>query len=102
MILRVFRATIHEGKVAAFADFFNTIAIPELKKTAGLVSFAVGKPRAETPNQFCMTMVWKDEAAIEAFVGGNWREARIDPEEKDLIASSSVEHYDLMGGSLDA
>jgi len=51
-----------------------------------------------------MTMVWTSVDAIKAFAGENWTQARIEPEEEHLIASTSVEHYDLLGaaGGLEA
>ncbi len=44
-----------------------------------------------------MTMLWRDLASIKAFAGYNWLEARIEPEERDLIASTSIEHFELLG-----
>lgn len=99
MILRVFRVTVHDGKADEFEDFFRTIAIPQVKNWSGLLSVSAGKPLADDPNTFCMTMIWKDVEALKSFAGENWMEARIEPEEKDLIASLSVEHFDLMGAS---
>lgn len=99
MILRVFRVTVHDGMAAEFEEFFRTIAIPQVKNWPGMPSMSVGKPDAEAPNEFCMTMIWKDVAALKSFAGENWREARIEPEEKHLIASNSVAHYELMSAS---
>ena len=44
-----------------------------------------------------MTMLWRDLDSIKAFTGDTWREARIEPEERDLIASASIEHFELLG-----
>ena len=48
-----------------------------------------------------MTMVWEYVDALKGFAGENWTQARIEPEEKHLIASTSVAHYDLIGASGD-
>jgi len=99
MILRVFHVTVHDGMATEFEEFFRTIAIPQVKNWPGMLSIATGKPNPETPNDFCMTMIWKDVEALKNFAGENWREARIEPEEEHLIASNSVAHYELMAAS---
>lgn len=99
MILRVFHVTVHEGKATEFEEFFRTVALPLVKGQDGVLSVVAGKPRADAPNTFCMTMVWKSVDAIKAFAGENWTQARIEPEEEHLIASTSVEHYDLLGAA---
>jgi hypothetical protein len=99
MILRVFHVTVHDGMAVEFENFFRTIVVPLVKSFPGMLSIATGKPRPATPNDFCMTMIWKDVGALKNFAGENWREARIEPEEEHLIASNSVTHYDLMAAS---
>lgn len=99
MILRVFTVTVHDGKTDEFEDFFLNIALPLVKSQIGLRSVVAGRPRQDEPNTFCMTMVWEDVEAIKGFAGDNWTEARIEPEEEHLIASTSVAHYDVMGAS---
>lgn len=99
VILRVFCVTVHEGMSEEFKEFFQTIAIPLVKNSPGMLSMSVGKPDAEGPNEFCMSMVWKDIDALKNFAGENWRDARIEPEETHLIASNSVAHYELIAAS---
>lgn len=99
MILRVFHATVHEGKAPEFEEFFRTIALPLVSSQDGLVSVAAGKPRDNDPNTFCMTMVWESVEALRGFAGENWAEARIEPEEAHLLASTTVAHYDLIGAN---
>ena len=101
MILRVFHVTVHEGKAPEFEEFFRTIALPLVKSQDGLLSVVAGKPRADAPNTFCMTMVWESVEALKGFAGENWTEARIEPEEAHLIVSTRVEHYDLIGAAGD-
>jgi heme-degrading monooxygenase HmoA len=101
MILRVFHVTVHEGMASEFEEFFRTIALPLVRSQDGLMSVVAGKPREDAPNIFCMTMVWESVDALKGFAGENWTQARIEPEEEHLIASTSVAHYDLIGTSGD-
>jgi quinol monooxygenase YgiN len=99
MILRVFVVTTHDGMAAEFEDFVQKIAIPQVKKWPGMLSMHCGKPDPDNPNQFCMTMIWRDVEALTDFAGENWREARIEPEEKHLIESVSLKHFELMAAN---
>ena len=98
MIVRVFRVTVHDGKEAAFADFFRNTALPLVQRQPGLVSVTAGAPRPETPAEFCMVMVWRDVASLKAFAGEDWREAHIHPDEAELVRARSVHHYELVEG----
>jgi quinol monooxygenase YgiN len=98
MIMRVFQVTVHEGKEAAFRDFFLHTALPLMRRQEGLVSISAGAPLPETPQAFCMVMVWRDIEALEAFVGPTWREAHVHPDEVELVAARRLEHYELVGG----
>ena len=97
MILRQFRVTIHEGQEAAFEQVFRDEILPMVKGSEGLVWVAAGKPWADAPNVFCMTMLWRDLEAVKAFAGEDWQAARIEPQEAHLIAGCSLEHYELLG-----
>lgn len=94
MIIRVFRAQIHKGKEKQFEDFFFNTALPRMKKRPGCVSAMVGKPLDSSSNEYLMVMVWENVEAIKNFAGENWREARIDPAEVDLLKSTLVYHYE--------
>lgn len=92
-IVRVFRAVVHPGKEEEFKSFFLNDAVPLLRQHRGLVSVQVGLPREETPQEFMMTTVWSSVEALAEFSGENWREAVIDPREKDLLLETNVDHY---------
>ena len=96
MIMRVFQVTTHPGKEAEFGEFFHGTAIPLMKRTPGLVSVMPGAPRKETPNEFCMIMVWEDLDALKAFVGDDYESAHIHPDEADLVKARTIRHYDLV------
>lgn len=93
MIVRVFRALVHDGKQGEFEKFFFEKALPTIKSQPGLVGVSIGTPIKETPNEFMMTTVWKDLEALKGFAGENWHEAVIDPDEADLLCETFVHHY---------
>ena len=95
MIIRIFRATVHPGKEAAFRDFFLNTALPHVKSQPGLISASPGLPRAENPQEFCMVMVWKDVASIQAYAGEDWQSPHIHPDEAELVKTRDLQHYDL-------
>lgn len=98
MIVRVFRVVVHDGRQDEFSTFFRDTALPLVRRQPGLVSVVAGLPRPETPDEFCMVMVWRDVAALKAFAGDDWREAHVHPDEADLVRERSVHHYDLLDG----
>lgn len=95
MIVRVFQVTVHDGKEKEFEKFFRETAVPLMEDQPGLVSVTAGVPHRETPNEFCMVMVWKDLDALKAFTGAGWRDAHIHPDEAHLVRARSVHHYEL-------
>lgn len=95
MIIRVFRVEVHDGKRGEFEHFFRDTALPLTKSQPGLVSVTAGVPRPETPNEFCMVMVWKDLEAMKAFVGEDWRNPHIHADEAELVRERSIHHYEL-------
>ena len=97
MLLRQFRLTVYDGKAEEFEPIFRDIILPLVKSQQGLILVAAGKPWIGDPNTFCMTMLWRDQEAIKAFAGEDWTEARIEEDERHLIASTSLEHFELLG-----
>ncbi len=95
MIIRVFRAQVHDGMQAEFARFFDEIAVPLLESQPGMLGLQVGKPHASSPTEFLMTTTWRDLDALKGFTGDRWQEAVIAPEEEHLLKSVFVHHYEL-------
>ena len=95
MIVRVFRVATHEGKERQFETFFRETAIPLVKAQPGIVSVTAGVPRPETPNEFCMVMVWDNLEAMKDFVGEDWQSAHIHPDDAELVKERTIHHYDL-------
>ncbi|WP_204114124.1 antibiotic biosynthesis monooxygenase family protein [Shimia biformata] len=96
MIIRIFQVTTQPGKEAEFADFFHNTAVPLMLKTEGLAAVLPGAPRADSPSAFCFVMVWRDLTSLKAFVGEDYTDAHILPEEAALVKSRSITHYDLV------
>ena len=96
MIMRIFQVTTRPGKEAAFAEFFHGTAIPLMTSTEGLVSILPGAARADSPREFSFVMVWRDLAALKAFVGEDIESSHIDPAEAELVESRSIRHYDFV------
>jgi heme-degrading monooxygenase HmoA len=98
MIVRVFRVVVQDGKRTEFEDFFRNTARPLVEAQPGIVSVTAGVPRPETPDEFCMVMVWRDLDAMKAFVGEDWRSAHIHPDEAELVRERFIHHYELVEG----
>ncbi len=95
MIIRVFQATVRDGKRAEFEDFFKNTALPLMKSQPGLEKIIPGLPRPETPNDFCMVMVWRDLESLIAFAGEDWRDPHIHADEAALVKARTITHYEL-------
>ena len=94
MIIRIFRVVVQPGKRAEFEDFFRNTAIPLMQRQPGLLSVTPGLPRPETPDEFCMVMVWQDLDALKAFVGEDWRDPHIHEDEAVLVKDRFIHHYE--------
>lgn len=96
MIMRIFQVTTKKGKEEEFSKFFHGTAIPLMKGTEGIVQILPGEARAESPREFSFVMVWKDLAALTAFVGDDYQTPHIDPVEADLVEARSIKHYEFV------
>ncbi|SIS77033.1 Antibiotic biosynthesis monooxygenase [Roseivivax lentus] len=98
MIMRVFQVRTRPGQESAFATFFHDTAIPLMKSTDGIVEVLPGAARAESPREFCLVMVWRDLAALQAFVGEDIDSPHVDAAEAELVERRVIRHYDLITG----
>lgn len=97
MIVRVFRAVVHEGKQDEFKDFFLNVAKPHVEKQSGLESLFIGLPLDDSSTEFLMVMHWKDIDSVKKFAGENWDQAVILDEERHLLKEVFLRHYELAG-----
>ena len=56
------------------------------------MSLFLGRPDDGDEHDLVLMSVWRDLAAIRAFKGEAWQEARLLPEERELSESASVWH----------
>ena len=95
MIMRVFQVTVHDDKIDEFRSFFLDTAIPLTRGQPGCLAVTAGVPRPETPNLFCMVMVWENLDAMKAFVGEDWQDPHIHPDEAELVRARTITHYEM-------
>lgn len=93
MIIRVFRARIHPDKVDTFRTFLKEKALPLVRSQDGCLSVSAGVPMADSPDEFCVIMVWRDVAALQAFAGDDWQRPHVMPEEEGVVLDRSLHHY---------
>ena len=93
MIIRFFRAIVHDGQAEAFRAVFLETILPATRTQEGLISASIGLPHEGTPNEFSMITMWRDLDAIKAFAGERWRQPKIVPEEAQFIREAHAHHY---------
>ncbi|MDP5216640.1 antibiotic biosynthesis monooxygenase [Ruegeria sp. 2205SS24-7] len=95
MIIRIFRAIIYEERVDELRTFLTQTALPLMREQTGLVSITAGLPRPESPNEFCLVMVWDSVASLAAFAGEDWQKPHIMPEEEGIVRDRFLHHFDM-------
>lgn len=96
MIIRIFRAVIHEDRVDEFCAFLSGTALPLMHQQKGLVSITAGQPRLGAPNEFCLVMIWDSVASLVAFAGEDWQQPHVMPEEEGIVMERFLHHYDVL------
>ena len=99
MIIRVFRARVHDGKQQEFELFLRNRALPLLQQQKGMISVQIGTPMEHTPNEFVVVVVWRDLAALKGFTGEQWQEPVTDPGEELMVAETFLHHYFALDGA---
>jgi len=97
MILRVFRATIREGRKTEFERLVREQSIPWLNRSEGIIAYFPGKPLDDDSREFVMITLWRDQHALEKFAGANWRDPTVTADETPLVQAMSADHYALFG-----
>jgi len=96
MIVRVFRVITEPGKRGIFEKFFREKAVPLMKGTDGIEEITFGLPRPESPDEFCIVMIWRDLDALKAFVGEDWQTPHVHPDEEGIVLERHLHHYELL------
>lgn len=95
MIIRIFMVTVYDDRIEDFRDFLQNTAMPLMTSTDGIETVHFGLPRPETPNQFAIVMLWRDLDALKAFVGDDWQEPHIHPDERGIVKERYLHHFEL-------
>lgn len=96
MVIRVFRARIHSGKEAEFERFVLDTGVPMVKAQEGCTHVTVGKSRWSEQPEFVVITHWRSVDALRAFVGPDWQEAVVEPEEEHFLAAVFCDHYETI------
>src|SRR5262245_10005039 len=67
MIIRVFCARLKPGMWAAFERLCREKSVPAMQTMPGFLTYQIGLPRADRPNDFVFVSLWVDRASIQAF-----------------------------------
>ena len=97
MILRVFRAKIHEGQVENFERMVREQSIPWLNGSEGLLAWFPGKPIDESSREFAMVTLWQDLSSVEKFTGRDWKNPVVTADEAPLVEEMHAHHYVVFG-----
>jgi heme-degrading monooxygenase HmoA len=95
VIIRVYRARVKPGVHEAYERLLREEAVPRMLASPGLVSLHVGTPLEDPPQEFLLMSIWRDLAALRAFVGTRWRESLVLAGEAHLVAEAIVDHYEV-------
>ncbi|MFG0256771.1 MAG: antibiotic biosynthesis monooxygenase family protein [Phycisphaerales bacterium JB043] len=93
MIIRIFRAQIHDGMNDEFRALFENELLPIILDWDGCLGASIGLPMESSPSEFMMTSLWESLDTLKTFAGENWLNPVIDPKEKHLIKEATVHHY---------
>jgi heme-degrading monooxygenase HmoA len=100
VVIRIFRVRARPGRGPELERVVRERGVPNIAKREGLVSLFLGRPDDGDERDLVLISVWRDLAALRAFKGDAWREARLLPEEVELAESTSVTHVmaDVVAG----
>jgi transposase/quinol monooxygenase YgiN len=93
VIIRVFRARLKPGRLAAFAQVYEDYGRPMMRAAPGCLAERSGPPVGRH-DEFVIVSVWRDLESLKAFAGEAWQEAIILPGEAVLLHTASVRHFD--------
>lgn len=96
MIIRLFRATVRPQHQAEFEEKFARISFEFVRRADGNIGVELGRPTRGKPDEYVMISKWRDEQALRAFGGPEWRQAVIPAGMEHLILACEVDHYELL------
>ncbi len=94
MIVRVWSCKLKKDAEKSFEKFAVEDAIPLLRRQKGCVNAVFGIDYETQPARAVVVTVWRDLDSSKGFIGENWKEPYIHPNEADLLAEKpQVMHY---------
>jgi heme-degrading monooxygenase HmoA len=96
VVVRVFRARVHEGKEHEFERFVLDMALPMVKAHDGCTHVMVGKSRWSELPEFVVVTHWNSVEALEDFAGPDWQEALVESEDEQLLTGAFCDHYEVI------
>ena len=96
MIVRVFRARIHQGKEDEFKRFVIETGVPMVKAAEGCTHVTAGESSWSEGPEFVVVTHWRSVEALQAFAGPDWQKAVIEPEEEHMLAHVFCDHYETI------
>ena len=101
MIVRVLRARVRAGRVAAFNALFRQ-QTAELRQQPGLVYVKLARRlHADGGEEVMLFEEWSDAASLYAWVGPNLSEPRLVPGARELVDDIVVAHYEALDRDVD-
>ena len=93
MLVRMSEARVVPGRLEEFAELTRRVAFPLMRAAPGFLGGELY--RAEDPPLLVMITRWRDEDALAAFDGPDWRDQPVilADEEQFLVRPSHVWHF---------
>lgn len=96
----MFRARTRPGLAEAFEERARALGFDRMSNTPGLHAWIGGKPLDDDDRDFVMVTLWEDEESLRTYAGENWKRIDLPAEERAMLESLSVEHFDVASSSL--
>jgi heme-degrading monooxygenase HmoA len=94
MIVRLYKAHIKPGKEQEWERVIQSVALPLMRKQSGLVDAFYTWDTWGATREFAFVSVWKSLEDVKRFAGAHWDQPVVPEEERPLIQSCRVEHFE--------
>jgi hypothetical protein len=94
MIVRIYQAEIAPGRGVEYFDLLRSRVLPAIMKADGFLGIKFYES-VDGPNTVVVITHWRDEAALEAWAGPQWRVRPVNPVEAFhlLTKTDHVQHF---------
>ena len=94
MIVRLYKAQIKNGRESEWEQVIQDVALPLMRKQSGLVDAFYTWDTWTGGREFVFVSLWRSLDDIKKFAGKDWDRPVIPDEEKPLLQSAKVEHFE--------